>query len=96
MNVTSATKMWEFLSWVTVTTSTTRTPSEQTFARGGVWDVSPPTRQSPNLLTVILLAEVCRRFQDVLDECGVDLLHGQILDAVRVPVHVMPDALKGD
>ena len=52
--------------------------------------------QSPNLLTVILLAEVGRRFQDVLDECGVDLLHGQILDAVRVPVHVMPDALKGD
>ena len=51
------------------------------------------TRSSLNLLTVILLAEVSSRSEDVLDECGVDLLHGQVLDAVRVPVHVVPDAL---
>ena len=51
-------------------------------------------RLSLNLLTVILLGEVGRRLQDVLDERGVNLLHGQILDAVCVPVHVVPDALK--
>ena len=47
------------------------------------------------VLTVVLLAEVGRGFQEVLEECGVYLLHGQILNAVRVPVHVVPNALKG-
>ena len=45
-------------------------------------------------LTVILLGEVCRRLEDLRDEGGVDLPHGQVLDAVRVPVHVVTDALQ--
>ena len=53
---------------------------------------NPPTHS----LTVILLGEVRRRLEDLRDEGGVDLPHGQVLDAVRVPVHVVTDALKID
>ncbi len=46
-------------------------------------------------LTVVLLVEVCRRLEEALQEGGVDLLHGQVLDAVHRPVHVVADALNG-
>ncbi len=44
--------------------------------------------------TIVRLVEVGRGLEEALEEGGVDLLHGQELDAVHGPVHVVPDALE--
>lgn len=44
-------------------------------------------------LTVVRHDKVGRRLEEAVEKSGMNLLHGQVLNAVRVPVHVVTNSL---